>query len=72
MKPPTKTQAAILQDLQRIPKKRRLPSGALPLGAILHYDWRCMNGMFDRGLVAFDPNGNVTHSRNQTPHEYEN
>jgi hypothetical protein len=61
----TKRQAAILQDLQRMPKKVRLPSGALPLSAIIHYDWRYMNGLFDRGLVAFDSNGNVTHKQKQ-------
>jgi hypothetical protein len=45
-----------------MPKKSRLPSGALPLSAIIHYDWRYMNGLFDRGLVAFDSNGNVIHN----------
>jgi hypothetical protein len=55
----TEAQLLILRDLQRFPKRARLPSGAISIAALDHFDRRSLRGLFAKGLLAIDHNGNV-------------
>jgi hypothetical protein len=53
----TESQAKLLSDIQRMPKRSRTPSGLVKYSAVEHYDWRSLSGLFTKGYLEHSESG---------------
>ena len=53
----TRNQAAILSDLQKMPKKNRTETGLVKYALVGHYDCRSLHGLFTKGYLQHSEYG---------------